>query len=328
MRLAFAQKLITANKEERRKLLKENLEICDEEFAKALQQICYEVWTSEPQKVSAIVAVLREASALTGDKLIAAYAEWTEAIENLVGGNLEKCVEFLDESEKSFQNLDKNHEAATTQTSKLYALALLGRYDEAIECGLRARDVFLAHGDIYSAGKIENNIGNLYWRRDFYRESEPFLESARARFLQIDDQRQLAMVENCQAFVKALQNKFHEAEEIYRSALNRAKTNYLTVTEAEIETGMSNLYLFQGRLDAALKYMESSRQKYDFLKIPQQTALCELEIADIYLELNLLPEAVEFYEKTDAKFAELGMQAELARSLQNHAKALFLLGET
>jgi len=325
---SFAQNLITASKKERRKLLRENLAICDEKFAKALQQICYEVWTSEPQKVSAIVAVLCEAFELTRNKVLEAYAEWTEAIENLVGGRIETCVHFLDKSEKSFQNLNKTHEAATTQTSKLYALALLGRYDEAIECGLRARDVFLAHNDVYSAGKIENNIGNLYWRRDFYRESEPFLESARARFLQIDDQRQLAMVENCQAFVKALQNRFREAEAIYKSALNRAKENNLTVTEAEIETGMSNLYLFQGRFELALKFLESSRQKYDLLQIPQQSANCELEIADIYLELNLLPEAVEFYEKTDAKFAELGMQAERARSLQNHAKVLFLLDET
>lgn len=324
----FTERLITANKEERRKLLKENLEICDEEFAKALQQICYEIWTSEPQKVSAIVEVLREAFALTRNKLLKAYAEWTEAIGNLVGGNLEKCVGLLDESERSFQNLNKYHEAATTQTSKLYALGLLGRYDEAIECGLRARDVFLTCNDIYSAGKIENNIGNLYWRRDFYRESEPFLASARERFLKLGDQRQLAMVENCQAFVKALQNQFREAEAIYQSALTRAKDNNLTVTEAEIETGMSNLYLFQGRFDLALKLMESARQKYDHLQIPQQTANCELEIADIYLELNLLPEAVEFYEKTDAKFAGLGMRAELARSLQNHAKALFLLSET
>lgn len=327
-RQSFARTLIAETKKDRRKLLKENLEICDEEFAKALQQICYEVWTSEPQKVSAIAGVLREAFELTRNKLLEAYAEWTKAIENLVAGKLENCINFLDRSEKSFQNLNKNHEAATTQTSKLYALALLGRYDEAIECGLRARDVFLAHDDVYSAGKIENNIGNLYWRRDFYRESEPFLESARARFLQIDDQRQLAMVENCQAFVKALQNRFREAENIYKSALSRAKENNLTVTEAEIETGMSNLYLFQGRFDLALKFMESSRQKYDFLQIPQQTANCELELADIYLELNLLPEAIEFYEKTDAKFAGLGMRAELARSLQNHAKALALLNET
>jgi hypothetical protein len=43
--------------------------------------------------------------------------------------------------------------------------------------------------------------------------------------------------------------------------------------------------------------MEKSRQKYDVLEMPHQMGASELEIADIYLELNLLPEAARFYEK-------------------------------
>lgn len=327
-RQEFTQKLVESVAKERKHLLKEYRKFCDVELAKSLQQLCYEIWTSEPQKVSVIVRTLREVTNLTKNKEIEAYADWTEAIENLVNGKLEDCLIFLDKSEISFNSLGEIHIAATTQISKLYALALLGRYDEAIACGLAARDIFLAHNDIYSAGKVENNIGNLYWRRDFYRESEPYLESAHERFTQIDDQRQLAMVENCQAFVKALQNNFREAETIYRQALKRAEANNLIVTEAEIETGMSNLYLFQGRFDLALKFMERSRQKYDVLEMPHQSANCELEIADIYLELNLLPEAAQFYEKAETKFIELCIQAELARSFLNHAKALFLLDET
>ncbi len=326
-RQRLAQKLIENDGAERKRLLAKYINLCDSDLAKSLQQICYEIWTSEPQKVSGIVGTLREMTILTADKEIEAYRDWTAAIENLVNGRLEDCLNFLDKSENLFKSLGKIHTAATTQISKLYALALLGRYDEAVACGLRARDVFLAHRDIYSAGKIENNIGNLYWRRDLYRESEPFLDSAHARFMEIDDQRQIAMVENCQAFVKALQNNFREAESVYRRALKRAEANNLIVTEAEIETGMSNLYLFQGHFDDALKFMEKSRQKYDVLEMPHQSANCELEIADIYLELNLLPEAVEFYEKAEAKFIEFGIQAELARSFLNHAKALSLLGE-
>jgi CHAT domain-containing protein len=137
----------------------------------------------------------------------------------------------------------------------------------------------------------------------------------------------MAMVENCQAFVKALQNDFRAADEIYQKALARAKKNSFVVTEAEIEIGMSNLYLFQGRLNRALALMESSRRKYERLEMPHQTANCELEIADIYLELNLLPEAAELYESAEQKFSALGMQAELARCLLNHARALFLLEE-
>ena len=323
----LARKLTENNSTERKTLLTKHSEMANPQLAKILQQICYEVWTHEPQKVSTIVKVLQELTDLTENPEIRAYTEWTIAIENLVNGKLDDCLSWLDKSEERFKSLGNTLTAATTQISKLYALALLGRYDEAVACGLRARDVFIAHKDFYSVGKIEHNIGNLYWRRDFYRESEPYLASARQHFEQIGDQRQLTMVENSLAFVLALQNKFREAETIYRQALNRAVENNLTVTAAEIETGMSNLYLFQGQLDLALKFMERSRQKYDLLKMPHQSANCELEIADIYLELNLLPEAVEFYEKTEAKFTELGMQAELARSLLNYARALFSLDE-
>jgi len=41
--------------------------------------------------------------------------------------------------------------AAATQVNKLRTLAVLGRYDEALECGRQARDVFLAHNDLLAA---------------------------------------------------------------------------------------------------------------------------------------------------------------------------------
>ncbi len=323
----LAKKLVESSLAERKFLLAENSAVCDVKLALALQNICYEVWTSQPKKVLGIVSALDLLTKQTRNKEIEAILEWTKAIKNLVGGNLEKCLAWLDKSENSFKKLNKNHAAATTQISKLYALALLGRYDEAVKCGLKAREVFLSENDIYSVGKIEHNIGNLYWRRDFYAESEPFLASAYQHFSQIDDQRQMAMVENTQAFVKSLQNDFLAAEKIYAKAINRAEKNSFTVTQAEIETGLSNLYLFQGKLDFALKFMERSRRKYETLQMPAPTANCELELADIYLELNLLQEALELYETAARKFTELGMQAELARCSMNSARTHLFSGE-
>ena len=324
----FARKLLEMPPAERPKLLARNRALCDAALAKSLQNLCYEVWTNEPQKVSEIASTLDLIAEVSNDSAeIKAFAEWTRAIEHLVKGELKKCISHLDKSEKSFVSLGKTHHAATTQISKLYALALLGRYDEAVACGLRAREVFLSHDDIYSVGKIEHNIGNLYWRRDFYRESEPYLASAHERFRQINDVRQLAMVENCQAFVKALQNDFRAAETIYETALTRAKSDSLIVTEAEIEIGLSNLFLFQGKFDRALNFLESSRRKYEILAMPQPTANCELEIADIYLEINFLNEAAELYESVSGKFTALGMQAESARCLLNYSRALFALDE-
>ena len=209
--LKLAHLLVESVAERRILLLEENGVVSGVEIAESLQQLCYEAWTSEPTKVFAIVETLEQIADYFRDPEINGYADWSGAIKDLVEGDLNGCLRLLDKSEAIFKYLGKSHLAAKTQTSKLYALALRGRYDEAVACGKRALDVFLRHGDNYSAGKIEHNIGNLFARRDLYRESEPYLESAHRRFSEIDDQRQLASVENCQAFVKSLQNEFRAA---------------------------------------------------------------------------------------------------------------------
>lgn len=322
----LAEKLIESSPSQRSRILRENAEIPAESLAEQLQEICYEIWTNDPTRVTLIADAAELIAEFADSDEVRAYADWINAIKALVEGDLTECINSLDRSEAGFLAVGKPHLAARTAPSKLYALALLGRYDEAVEAGLAARKVFVAHGDQYSAGKIEHNIGNLFWRRDLYRESEPYLSSAHERFTAIDDQRQLAMVENCQAFVKTLQNQFREAETIYQSALRRVHSHDLIVTQAEIEIGLSNLYLFEGRYDQALKYLELARTRYEQLEMSNQSAICELEIADIYLELNLIPEAVSLYEKTTARFESLGMQAELARATLSHARALLRHG--
>jgi tetratricopeptide (TPR) repeat protein len=83
---------------------------------------------------------------------------------------------------------------ADIQVNRLHALAMLGRYDEALECGLQARDVFVTHGDIRAAGRIEQNLGNIYFRRDAYREAEQLYQTARERYVAVGDQKQLAQM--------------------------------------------------------------------------------------------------------------------------------------
>jgi CHAT domain-containing protein len=324
----IAEQLISADSNSQRKdILAKFPDFDPLKLAFELKETYYKSWTTEPAKVQNAEFALQNLVELNPLDEIKALSLWVSGIAEITRGNLESAVNKLDKSADSFLIINKSHEAAKTQIGKLYALALLGRYDEAVACGLQARQVFLDYDDIYSVGKIEHNIGNLYWRRDFYAESEPYLISAHQRFTQINDEPQLAMVENCQAFVKALQNNFIDAEIIYKQALNRCKTDSLTVTEAEIEIGMSNLYLFQGNFNLALKFLERARKKYDSLGMPHQSANCQFEIADIYLELNLLPEAQEFYQLSAKTFSEFGMQSELGKCFLNLAKTLNLLNE-
>ena len=326
-RAELAALLVKANDAEREALIDAHSALADVGLAYALKDICLEGWSTQPAHAIGAAAALRTLAGKKENREIVALAAWASGIAALVNGQMERAIAHLDEAEAHFIALGKPHTAASTQVGKLYALAMLGRYTEAIECGLRAREVFVAHGDIRAAGKIENNIGNIYRRRDRYHEAEQFQSSARQRFAALNDQTQLAKIENCLANIHSLLHRFRSAEQLYQQALQRAEAAGLGVTQAEIEASMGNLALFQGRYDRALDYLERSRRKYAAMGMPHQSAIAKLEIADAYLELNLAPEAAAIYERIIPTFAELRMRAEQARALAQHGRAAILLGQ-
>ena len=327
-RAELAARLVNAGNAEREALLRENSALADVELAYTLKQICQDAWRTEPARSVRAAAALNFFQKQNNEPEIGALADWAGGIAALVEGQMETAVTRLDAAEAALLKLGKDHPAAGTQLAKLIGLAMLGRYDEAIECGLRARAVFLALDDQMEAARIENNIGNLYFRRDRYHEAEKFQSAARERFVILNDQERLAIINNCLANTHALLHKFKSAEELYEQAVQQAETAGLTVTLAEIEGNIGNFALLQGRYDRALDYLERSRRRYASLGMPHQSAMAEQEIADAYLELNLAPEAAEIYERVTRTFADLGLRAEEARALLYHGRAAMLLGQS
>jgi CHAT domain-containing protein len=326
-RADLAARLIAADDAAREILLVSHSDLADTSLAYTLKDICLEAWASDPARATGAADALHVLARLVRDAEVQACAAWSAGIAALVAGQMERAVTHLDDAESRFLKLDLVHTAATTQVSKLIALAHIGRYDEAVECGVRALNVFEEHGDALAAGKIEHNIGNIYWRRDLYDQAETFFSAAHKRFQALNDDRQLAMIENCLAYIQSLKHNFREAESLYDIALRRAESIGNLVTQAEIESSMGNLALFQGKYDRALDYLERARRKYAEMGMPHESAISELEIADAYLELNLAPEAAEYYERVTPIFAQLSMRAEQAVALSHHGRAAVLLGQ-
>jgi len=324
----LATRLVNSSDANREILLSENPVLADVELAYKLKDICLEGWSTHPAQALGAAASLQLLSNIRAHPEIKALAAWASGLQALIGGQMESAISELEDSERRFLNLGKTHTAAATQVSKLFALSMLGRYEEAIDCGLRARGVFLTYNDFLAAGKIEHNIGNLHFRRDRYPDAEVFQSSARERFAALNDQIQLAMVNNSLANTHAQLHKFRSAEELFDQALKQAKAAGQLVTLAAIEGNIGLFALLQGRYDRALDFLERSRQRYISLGLTVQAVLAEHEIADAYLELNLAAEALAIYERVIPIFAEHGMRAEQARAQAYGGRALMLLGQT
>ena len=326
-RAELAARLVEADEVRRDALLEDSVGALDIQLAYILKDICLDGWSSSPTRSLAAAATLRKISQIRSDPEITALCLWSQGIEALIGGDMPGAIESLDRARAGFLELNKPEVAAATEVSKVIALAMLGLYDEAIACALRAREVFLYTRNLLAAGKIEHNIGNLYFRRDRYREAEEFHTSARERFIAVNNEKQLATINNCLANTHAVLHKFSSATALYEEAAQQAEHSGVPVTQAEIEGNIGNFALLRGRYDEALDYLERSRRRYEVLGMPHQSALAEREIADAYLELNLVPEATEIYARVTDTFATLGLRADEARAFASRGRAEFLLGD-
>jgi CHAT domain-containing protein len=326
-RSGLAASLASATDVQRGVLLEQHAPLVDVGLARALKALFDASESSDPARAVAAASALGEVARSADDHESYALAAWAAGMAAQLDGQMEESLAHLDEAEQRFLALGQPQAAAATQVSKLIALAMLGHYDEALACGLRARDVFEAHGDTLAAGKVEQNLGGIYLRRDRYAEAERFYYAARERFAVLADQKQLAQVDNCLAMALTWQHRFRAAAQMYEQALAGAVAAGLEVTQAEIESNLGNLALFQGRYDSALDYLERARRRYAMLGMPHELAQAEQELADAYLELNLAPEAAAIYARVIPTFARLGMRFEQAWALAHYSRANALLGQ-
>lgn len=325
----LAEKMVSASSEtERKTLLAANRQQANVKLALKLKDICYAAWTVEPTKAQRAAQALKTLGKINSDEEISALSFWVAGIAEITRGKLVAAVKNLERASAIFFQIGKEHDAAQTQVAKLIALAMLGRYEEAIETGKKALKIFDKYGDELAAGKIEMNLSNVLARRELHREAEKYCLSALRRFTRLGETTWQIMAENGLAHSYSELNEFQKAEKFYARALENARQSKMPVTEAEIEANWGNLALFRGKYDDALKRLEHSREIYDSLEMPHQTAIAELEIADIYLELNLAKEAFSIYERVTEELRKLKLQGEEARARANFGRSAAVLQET
>jgi CHAT domain-containing protein/tetratricopeptide (TPR) repeat protein len=324
----IAKQLISAETNAKRKKLLTKFANADSlKLAFELKNICWNAWTVEPIIAKKSSSALKVLARMFPNKKIEAVSFWVSSISQITKGKLQSAISNINSAETLFIQINEEPLAAQTQISKLYVLALLGKYDEAVECGKQALKTFEKYDDELSAGKIEKNIGNIYGRQENHTQAELFLLKARQRFIKLKEYAELSMCENVLATAYAAKNDFRNAEKMYEKSLAQAKKAEMFVTQAEIEGNIGNLAMCRGKFDQAIKFLELAAQKYEDLKMPHQVAISELEIADIYLELNLVNESFEIYSKVSKTFSKLKMQGEEARSRANFGRSAMLLND-
>jgi CHAT domain-containing protein len=300
----------------------------------ALKDLCYSSWSSEPQRAvraAATLQRLRDAARTVGLAPalgeVDALVSWTGGIAHVIRGEMEAAIHSLDAAAALFAEIGEPRHAAQTQVPKIMALAMLGRHDDAARCGEDAQLALLAHGDNVAASKVALNLGNLHLEADRYAAAAGCFREAAVLFARVGDPEHSVMADIGLADALAALGEPDEAVRTYTGAGTRAERHAFPVLQAMVQESIALLDLVRGRYREALAGLEGSRRRYAELEMPQALAIAHKQLADAYLELRMLPEALAGHEDALGRFRALGMQVEQAWTLVQRGRALALAGQ-
>ena len=299
----------------------------------ALKDLCYAALNTEPQQAGAAAEALRrhcpaahdEASA-SGQEILAVTL-WTEGAALVTQGQMADALRSLDAAEAAFRQLGQDHHAAQAQVPKIIALSMQGRHADAAACAGRVQRELVAQGDRQAAGRVSLNLGNLNMRRDAYADAVRHYREATVLFARARDHEHSVMADIGLADALTATGDFAEALRIYARARMRAGQHALEVPQALLDESVALLDLARGHYREALAGFESSRRRYEHLAMPQNLAIAEKQLADAYLELHLLPEALTLLLQAQAKFEALDMRSEQAWALAQTGRVLARQGD-
>jgi CHAT domain-containing protein/tetratricopeptide (TPR) repeat protein len=298
-------------------------------LAWALKDLCHEAWNSEPAlavRAARAVGVLAAQAEASDGTPLAALAAWTAGIAALIGAEMAQAVACFDAAAAAFRGAGLDDAAAQTQVPKLMALAMLGRHDEAAACGESAQRELRALGNLRAAARISQNLGNLQLQRDDYRAAARHCREAAVLFARLGEHAASVSADISLGDALAALGDFDEALHIYARARMRAANQGLGMQLALLDESVAGVDLARGRYRDALAGLASACRRYAALAMPQFEAIAEKALADAYLELRLLPEALALFDAAVAKFRRLSLPDEEAWALAQRGRTQALLG--
>jgi CHAT domain-containing protein len=258
-----------------------------------------------------------------------ALAEGLRSKANALYGNGQNAAaaEMHAKAAQLFEQDGNSHELARTLSTSIQPLLLLGNYERALAAGERARQIFRDEGNLWRLARVEFNIGNILYRQDRFLDAHDAYQRAYQELLRHDDAEGIAGALSNLAVCNISLNRFPEALANYEEARKFCTDHQMPLLVVQADYNIAYLYFLRGQYGQAIEMLRAARVKAKELNDAYHGSLCNLDLAEIYLELNFHSEALELAQAAHSGFNTLGMTYESAKALAFSAIACSQLGQ-
>ena len=243
-------------------------------------------------------------------------------------GDCRHAVGLFQTAAQLFEQARNMNEVGRTLSSSIQSLALLGEYDTAFCAADRARDIFTKLNEPLRVARLTINVANIYHRQNRYSEALSTYEAAYRELLPHKDMEGLGVALHNVAVCLIALDDFRGAMESYRRMRALCEEQNMPLLVGQADYNIAYLHYLRGEYTEALDLLRATREMCQKNGDSYHLGLCDLDQSEIYLELNLVEEAIEMAQASLDHFLSLGMNYEACRSQMNLAIAKSLQGET
>jgi CHAT domain-containing protein len=290
----------------------------------SIEELCREVARQiavDLERAETLSGLVRWLADLLGDERCRGLAARAAANVLHSSGSSEQAHELYVEALDRFRALGADLETAITSSSALLNLAYLGKYSTAFEWEERARGIFERLGDRLRLAILEHNFGNVLCRQDRWQAALERYSISLTEFEGVGRFQDVAICLRNIAVCQINLHRFEEALEVYRQCRAYCQQHGLTRVALQAEYNIAYLYFLRGEYARAIRRFEAVRRLTEEEGDDYHRALCDLDQAEIYLELNMVEESARLARQAVELFDQLKRPYERAKGLTLQALA-------
>src|SRR5215472_14553205 len=255
------------------------------------------------------------------DQQNVALALWAKANALHARGENRAAVDHHVQAYETYVSRGNRMEAGRTLSSSIQPLILLGEYDRAFRVAQEAKRIFADLNEPKRIASLENNIGNIFHRQDRFADALEHYDRAYKSLAQYEEWERAAIALSNMAMCLISLNDFSRSRECYTRARQLCVKHNMPRLRDQADYNIAYLHYFRGEYNRAIEMLLSTQRACESSDDRYHLALCDLDLSEIYLELNLSQEAGERARQAFVGFQQLEMRYEAAKALANEGIA-------
>jgi tetratricopeptide (TPR) repeat protein len=230
-------------------------------------------------------------------------------------GKYVDAIQTFQACAEQFATIGEEIEVAATLSTSLLPLMYLSRYSEALERARQAREIAERRQDNLLLARLDINVGNILHRQDRFPEAILHYERSLATLDHLGEKRDCVIAWLDLAVCHIAVNDFFRAEDAYNNARELALSENMTSIAAEADYNIAYLYYRRGDYLQAMRLYQQTRQYSQRVADYYMSALCDLDQAEMYLDLHLNREGTQLAQRALDAFETMDMGYEAAKAV-------------